>query len=275
MGWLDGYKYRVPVAVDNGGPAAAVDVTIPLPDDWDLFWSTIDASGVELRITKADGKTVATYQLASSPAFNRTTKVGTIEVDNLESDVTAASVVLCWLYFGNTGASSGAGSFVAAAARTGFIHPVQPRAYVVQGRPSPPGSTRPVERVQKTVGEQILIWFEMRSMLEHRMDESGDSHVWEEVWQVLNVVTLAGATQATLITQNRTRFVESRDPGGRSRFFVGVLVKAGTTAVDYTVEPVITTMAPEVVLDTGALIQGTYRVLEPRALLSVYDVSEV
>ena len=45
MAWLDGWKYRVPVAVNNSVPAATVDVSIPIPGDWDLFWDTIDVLG--------------------------------------------------------------------------------------------------------------------------------------------------------------------------------------------------------------------------------------
>lgn len=274
MAWLDGWKYRVPVAVNNSGPAATVDVTIPIPGDWDLFWDTIDASGNELRLTAADGITVVTYQIAgSAPAWNRTNKAGRLEIDGLTADSNAASVVLCWLYFGNTGAASGAGSFVAASAVEGYIHAVRPRGFVVPARPVEPGTTRPLARIQKTVGEQFLVWFEMRGMLEHRRDDSGDSRVWEEVFQVVHVVEDGGVAQAGLITQNRTRFTEVLDGPARG-FYVGVFVKAGTTATNYTIAPVIDTVAPEIRIDTGVLYLDEYRILEPRAMLMVKDLSE-
>jgi hypothetical protein len=275
MGWLSGgWKYRVPVAVNNSVPAALVDVSIPIPEDWDLFWDTIDASGIELRITKADGITATVYQLGAAPAFNRTNKVGRIEVDDLLADVGAASVMLCWLYFGNTGAVTGAGTFVAAAAVIGYIHTARPRGYVLQGRPHVPGSTRPPERVQKGSTEEVFVWFELRGMLELRPTESSDALVWEEVWQVTSRVDLAGAARAEMITQDRTRFVEMQGDG-RLLFFVGLYVKAGTSPNNYTLRPLIETFAPETAESSGAMVQSAYRVLEPRALLSIYDVSEV
>ena len=274
MAWLDGWKYRVPVAVNNSVPAATVDVSIPIPGDWDLFWDTIDASGVEIRVTYADGITAATYQLGASPAFNRTNKTGVIELDGLTADNATASVVLCWLYFGQTGASTGAGSFVAASAVAGYIQRTRPSGFVVPARPVEPGTTRPMARVQKTVGEQFLVWFEMRGMLEHRTDDSGDSRVWEEVFQVVSVVSAAGTPDATLTTVSRTRFAEVLE-GGRPAFYVGIFVKAGTTATNYTIEPVIDTVAPEITYDAGALALGEYRILEPRAMLSVKDITEV
>ena len=60
MAWLDGWLYRMPIAIDNTTAAATHDVTIPIPGDLDLFWDTIDSLGDELRLTNADGITVLT-----------------------------------------------------------------------------------------------------------------------------------------------------------------------------------------------------------------------
>lgn len=274
MAWLDGWSYRVPVAVVNSGPAATVDVSIPIPGDWDLFWTTIDTSGNELRLCSADGFTVLTYQIAgASPSWSKANRTGRLEIDGLTADNAAASVILVWLYFGNSGASSAAGSFVAASAVDGYIHNARPVGWVCVHRPHEPGTTRPVARVQKTVGERIYIWHDLTALLERRRDDAGDSDLWEEVWQVVSLITNGSSGQAAMIEQAATRFLEIMD-GGRRRFFVGMIAKAGTTGTNYTIEPVIDTYVPELTISSGLLVAGEYRTIEPRALLTVEDVDE-
>lgn len=268
MAWLDGWAKRVPVAVINTGPAAVVEVLIPIPDDWDDFWTTIDTAGNEMRITAADGVTVEDYNWAGSPGWSKANRTGSVEVYTLAASGTAG-VALCWLYYGYSGANGATSSGTLSAPVDGYIHQGRPRGLTTQARPAQSGSTRPVARFQKTSDETTYIWLEVRGMLDGRISESGDSLLWEEVQYVTMEVTIAGATQAALFTQSGTRFIET--PRG---FFIGVKVKAGTSGTDYTVEPAITTWAPEITIDAGSLTGGSYRTLNPRAVLSVYDISE-
>ena len=115
----------------------------------------------------------------------------------------------------------------------------------------------------------MIVWFELRRLLEKRTTPSGESRLWEEVQRVVAAVTLSGSPETGMGEQESTRFVET--PKG---FYVGFITKAGSTATDYTIEPIIKTYAPETTIDAGLLVQGAYRVLEPRALLTVKDIDE-
>lgn len=272
MAWKDGgWKYRIPIAIDNSTPSALVDVQIPIPEDFDLFWDTIDTAGDELRITQADGITDATYQLGASPAWSKANRTGIIELDGFTADGTDAGVVLGWLYWGLSGAGNGEGSFTVSTPVNGYLHMGAP-AILGGGQRPIPGSSRPERRIQKTVGERIYIWFELRNQLERRSRKYAKKFFWEEVQRVVSTISTGGSTTptSTMAEAASTRFVET--PAGA--FYVGVIVKAGTTATDYTIEPVIKTFAPEITIDTGALVQGQYRTLEPRALLRVEDIDE-
>jgi hypothetical protein len=273
MAWLDGWRKRVPVAIDNGTPTSTLDASIPIPDDWDDFWGSVDTDGDEIRLTAADGVTVLTYQIGASPAWSKANRTGVLEVDNMGADNAAASVIVAWLYWDNAGAASAAGSFTAASARNGYIHNGEPRGFVVPARPIEPGSTRPVSRLQKAVGEAIYVWFELRGMLERRVTPYGDSRLWEEPFQIVAAATAAGAP-AAIVTVNKTRLVETLE-GGRRQLFVGIKVSGGASGTSYTLEPVIDTVAPELRIDTGVLYFDEYRTIEPRAILTVYDASEV
>lgn len=266
MGWLDGWDFRIPIAVDNTGSAATVDVVAPIPEDLDHFWDEIDSSGDEIRVTSADGITPQTYQWSG---FNKTNKTGDIEIDNLTADSSNATTILVWLYYGNTGAASTASSFTAAtSAVDGHIHSGKPAQYIASGAPIKQGLTQPENPLQKNTTDEVLVWIEMRAMLEGRRRKSGESLLWEEVHRVqVQVLNNAGADQSSLYTADRTRFVET--PNG---FYVGVYVKAGTTATNYTIAPKIWTYAPESTIDAGSLGAGVYRILQPRVFLSVRDV---
>ena len=73
-------------------------------------------------------------------------------------------------------------------------------------------------------------------------------------------VTQGGAAQGAMVTVTRQRFVET--PRGT---FVRAFVQAGTDANDYTLELQLKTHVPD---------ETAHRILEPRALLQVNDVSE-
>ena len=98
MGWLDGWGKRIPIAVDNSTPSALNDVSVPIPEDWDDFWDTIDSSGFEIRVTEADGITAVTaYQWDSSPAFSKANKTGAIQIDGLTCHASDSGACLAWL----------------------------------------------------------------------------------------------------------------------------------------------------------------------------------
>ena len=269
MAWLDGWLYRVPIAIDNTTPGATNDVSVPIPGDLDHFWGIIDTAGDELRMTNADGITLLTYQIASAtPSWSVANKTGRLEADAVLCDGTDAGVCLIWLYYGNDGASAAAGSFTASGAVDGFIHAAKPGAFVVDAGEVKAGTSKPLRRIQKTIGERIYVWFELRRLLEKRTTASGEKLLWEEVQRVVSAVSDGGGLETTMVEQDKTRFVETSD-----KFYVGFVIKAGTET-DFTIEPIVKTYAPETSIDAGVLVQSAYRILEPRALLTVKDLDE-
>lgn len=272
MAWLDGWSYRIPVAIDNSGAAGTVDAAIAIPDDWDHFWDAIDTDGDEIRLTSADGTELLTYQWSSSPAFNKANRAGLIEIDAMTADGTNASMILIWLYYGNTGAASGAGSFtLATSAVDGFIYLGRPSGYLAQGRPPTPGTTQPETRLQKSSTEEVRVWLEVRRLMETRHRKAAGSLLWEEPHKIVSsIVNSSGTPQAAMIDQAATRFVEILSGPGRG-LWVGLLWKAGTTATNYTFVPSVYTYAPEVTVNGTALEAGINRLLQPRIYLAVND----
>lgn len=271
MGWLDGWGKRIPIAVDNSTPSALNDVLAPVPGDLDEFWDTIDASGFEIRVTESDGITAVTaYQWSG---FNKTNKAGAVEIDGLTCHASDAGVCLAWLYYDKTGASDGSSAFTPAGQVSGYIHGSQPSGFVVRSQQVKAGAPRPAARIQKTVGEAVYVWFEVRGLLEKRQTESSGSLIWEEIQRVVSAITDGGTPQAGMVSASKTRFIEIAT-GPLRGFYVGVYVQAGTTATNYTIEPVFSTYAPEITISGSALVFGPYRTLEPRALLRVEDIDE-
>lgn len=272
MGWLAGWSYRVPIAVDNTTPAATSDVQAPIPADWDHFWDAIDASGNEIRVTQADGFTPVGYQWASTPAFSKTNTTGLLEIDNLTCDGTNAGMCVAWLYYGNSGASDGSSSFTASTPVDGFIQANRPGAFSLIAQPVRPGVPQPPVRFQKTTSERIVLWINVSRLLERRTTESAGHLEWEEVKLVSYLVQDSGGTDdsGTMAEAAETRFVEV--PSGRDRgFWIGMIAKAGTED-NYSIQPTIRTVAPEIDISGTAMVLGNYRILSPRAYLTVKDI---
>lgn len=268
MAWLDGWSYRIPIAIDNTTAAATVNVSAPVPEDFDHFWDTIDTSGDEIRVTGADGFEVLTYAWASSPAFNKTNKVGTLEIGTMNADGTNNTMVLAWLYYGNSGAASGAGSPSTTSQVNGYIYLGKPKRFVVSGEPVTQGLTQPTAPLQKGTAEDVYIWVEMRGALESRVRKSGERYLWEEVHRVeVTAEDDAGNPITSVYVEDKTRFVETE-----RGFYVGVKVDAGSDGTKYTIIPKIWTYAPEITIDAGSLVAGNHRILEPRVFLAVTDV---
>ena len=120
MSWYSSnWSHRQAIVIDNLTGAGTIDVTASLPADFDPFWDNVLVSGNDIRVTLADGKTLATYDV---DAFNAVNRAGIIEVDNLTATSSDAMLVL-WLYWGNPAASSATTTFTPSAPKTGYIVP--------------------------------------------------------------------------------------------------------------------------------------------------------
>lgn len=252
MSWYDAaWKYRIPIAMDNtAGATANIDLSMSIPADFDAFWDNVQSDGDDIRITGADGRTLATYDVES---FNATTKTGTLEVDNYACQ--ASTMQQLWLYWGNSSATNAESSVTPSSAVSGYICQETPTGFVVVVQPERQGATQPRNRFQKGSNEQITIWFDFRGMLHQRQKPNEGSVLLEEIDYVSLVqVETGGAAQAAMVDATKTRFVDG---------FVGMLVKAGSSGTNYT--------AICRVVTTGGSIART---LEGRAYFAVRNVTE-
>ena len=249
-------QFRRSISIDATASATASDVQIVIPSALSEFWDAIDASGNELRVTDADGETVLSYKITGSVSgFDRSTRDGIIQIDDY--DPAAVCVGQAWLYYGISGASSGAASFTFAASRTGYINPGAPIS-IISAAPQRPGDTRPRDAVSKMADEVIWVWFDFGELLQVLTTPNGEQQQWEELDEVTYYVTLAGATQAGMVSASSVRII-----GGR---YVQLLVQGGSTGSSYTLAVQAKTTYPT---------QQTGRTLAARCLVRVKDVSEV
>jgi hypothetical protein len=249
-------QYRRSISIDATASAAALDVQITIPTALSEFWDAIDASGNELRVTDADGKTVLSYKLTGAVSgFDRSTRDGIIQIDDY--DPAAVCVGQVWLYYGITGAASAAAVFVFSASRTGYLYPGAPIG-IVSAVPQRPGDTRPRDAVSKMVDEVTWVWFDFHDLLQQLTTPDGEQGQWEELDEVTYAIYLAGVAQSGMVTASSVRVI-----GGR---YIQVQVSGGATGSSYTLAVQATTTFPT---------QQTGRILAARCLIRVKDVSEV
>lgn len=242
-------KKRASITLDAVDTSS--DYTITIPKDWSDFWDDVDSSGLEIEVTDADGLTTLTYQWSS---FTSSTRTGVLQIDNYTSPVNGIAQI--WLYWGMSGASTGAGSFSASSPRNGYVDlgaVVQPIATA----PERPGDTIPLHRVSKASTETIWVWLDFGKELVRRDQVSDEHSQWEEIDGVTYAVTLAGVAQGGMVSASSPRVHEGR--------YVRLPVLAGSSGSDYTLSATITTTYPA---------QQSGRVLVRRAMVQVKDVSE-
>lgn len=230
------FLYRRPVAVDIStliaAPGPNEDVTITVPADDELFWTTVTATGVDIRLCSADGKTTLTWQF--NPAFNSSTRVCTLEVDNAAPH-TITSMAVLWLYWGNTTVTTGAGAFVYAASKTGrsLVGELSRQIpHRFDWSPDAPGATKASPVIVKQATETILVAIRYRSTLAVREKPYAAGWELEEPYSFDYAVYDGASAQAGMIDATAIRLDEE---------YVYVIVKAGTTATDYTLRVTMVT----------------------------------
>lgn len=252
MGW---YRYsssvkfrrRMPITVDNsaGVAATSVDVEVTIPKDWEEFWSVIDASGANIRVTGPDGVTLVTYDVddGAGGAFSTTTRAGRIRIDGYTVPTSTVGMYQAFVYFDPDGSVTAGDSVVTMTSTvSGYIHVGLPRGdrrfpYV----PQTPGSTRPRTFTHKAPSEQVDVWVAWTNALEVQRKASEDSRKREELYYfVMSVENTAGTDQTSMYTLSACRFVET--PDGKA--WTKLVVKAGTTATNYTIAPTVHSVAP-------------------------------
>lgn len=229
MSWYNSdWKRRAAILIDNHAGATPIDVTATIPTDWPAFWDTVLTTGNDIRVTAADGITLLPFD---TDAFNATTKVGVIEIDNYAVPSTAAGVQ-AYVYWDHDTAPNGRTPFVPSSPKEGYIEIGKPGSGsepVIVAAPVQAGSDTPAAVIPKTPAEEIQVWFNLLPAMQKRRTPNQKSFLFEGVdtvtYQVLNSSSVA---QAGMID---TATVRTMHPG-----WVRVLVKAGADNTNYVLE---------------------------------------
>jgi hypothetical protein len=247
------WAYREAIVIDCTAGGGTIDATCLLPKDWDLFWNNVKAAGADIRVTDADGFTLLTYDLNG---FNSSTRTLTIEIDNYVSP-SATSMVVVWLYWGNSAATDASTVFAPAAAKTGTVNPSGPPKPIWKTAPERPGEVRAKQQMSKAAAEVVFVTFDFSDEMIKRVSPLADSYLLEEIDYFACTVELAGVNQTAMVDLPTQRLVHP--------YYVIGHIKGGTDAIDYRIKCRITTTDPA----------GRNRVLERVVWLKVRDVDEV
>ena len=248
------FLYRVPLSVDLTGGAVVgpVDITCAIPSVWPAFWDRVLSTGADVRVTLADGVTLAVYDIQG---WNYTTKTLTIEVQAVTSTSWGAHIGTLWLYWGNASAVDAHTAFVpAGAVKTAYVAIEQaPRTQYVIVHPAQAGATKAPPTIVKQANEVIDVYFDFGLLLRQHDAPYAGSLSYEEISYVSTVdVQTGGASAAALFTASSVRVY------GNSA--AKVQVKAGGSGTTYTIIVQVTTTLGEV--------------LEGRARLYVQNTAE-
>lgn len=271
MSWKRYFRRRKPITIVNtAGSSSGIDANVTIPADWDEFWDAIDASGNELRVTGPDGYTAVSYDLddGSGGAFDRTNRLGRLQLDALTAPGVADEALLFWLYFDSTATQGDGTSAVSiSGALTGYIDRGQPSTWIAHAEPPRPGNQAPRQKFGKSASDDLFCWLEVTDLLEQRASPHANRSDYELPRSIKYEVQLSSseAAQSSMIDLASTRWVEVVGER-RRRLFARLRVKAGTTAEQYTLVATIPTCVP--------LQSGTHRTPVPRVGFRVKNVLE-
>lgn len=276
MSWRSSaFAKRVPITIINTAGGATPDSNTVIPVDLDAFWSVIDTSANELRVTAADGYTLLNYSVddGSGGAFSKSSRLGRIRIDGMAAPGVANEALLVWLYFGTDGTQgSAAVATTITSAETGVIERGAPRDsdggdWVEVAAPPRPGLDRPRGVFGKGSADASDLWLEVSNLLQIRASRYAGKLLYEEPRSATYVVDDdAGSAQAGMIDLTLSRWVEVVTGTGQRKLFLRMRVKAGSSGSQYTAVPTIVTAIP--------LQSGTHRTLTARAGFRVRDVLE-
>lgn len=253
------WRYRRPIAVHNTG-STTYSIDIPIPKDWDDFWTNIQADGDDITLCLPDGFTEVTSSIATAfdlgSSFSVATRDAHIRLDKLTGRV-ANRVNMLWLYWGNP-AEPATNTFGAWSSPATVFAEV-PRTNALLGRPrivtapEPEGTTVPTAKLQKTSAEVQYVYWDMRNEMQKRQAEYNGSRLLEGI-ETVEVSSESSGSSASVVDATDVMFL---DHG-----VVRTRHAGGTNKSDYTVKLVTTTTLGRV-LDRRFLL----RVRDPREIL--------
>lgn len=260
--WYDSdWPYRVAATVANSGGGTAVDGRIVVPATSRL-WAELAADGDtnSIRVADADGVSLLAFELtdaAGTGSWSTANKDGAIRVDAIAMNA-AEDAHLCWVYFGNRTASTGATSPTIASAELGSILEDRPAAgnrRVLRAKVQPVNAVNPVDRVTKSSAETAHVWVVLDGLLADGLSQYEQHGGGECASGIQFTVEASGVAQASMVDDASLRFVEVN-----GALLARVTVKAGSSGTDYTGRLKVWTT------------QG--QILEYRFLIDVEDVDE-
>jgi len=231
VSWYDdAWTHRLPVSVVPD-PGNTDDVSIVLQIDDEEFWSKIQGDADDVLITGANGTTVISRLLTGLVYATRTLQID-IDAVTKVADVTN----ILWLYFGNAAAIAPTPGGAVAGAIAGKLDRSTAAARVIKAYPQRAGDTRPRDILTKEAAEAIYVFVDFTDLLQRRPYLYEGRDFLEEPATVTYTCSTAGAAQAAMIDTSLTRWVEA---GGRR--YAKILLKAGTSATNYTVAVTVVT----------------------------------
>lgn len=228
MSWLrdpalaDPWAYRAAVVVDaRTATPGAIQATLVVPADWDAFWTTVQSTGADIRVTAADGSTARTVELIG---WSASTRSATLRwTDTAE----AAGMLVRWLYWGQSEAVATHAPVTESSPRTARVCLEAPTSALVV-RPEALDATLPRATVAKATGERIRVWLDWDALLARRAAPYAASLRLAEVAGVtLLDATDGGESAAGIVVPSATVVVGDA--------FVGIDLEGGTDGSTYLV----------------------------------------
>lgn len=253
MAWYNsGWRFRRPVTVNNvGGTSSTISFIEDLPDD-DHFWENVRSDGDDIIATGPDGVTLLPFNLNG---YNRNNKAGTLRAHIADPYDDANNLV--WLYYGNADQTTSLqGSPTLTNSKAAQISDALPGRYRIQAQPERDGATIPRVKVQKSAAESLLLWWDLSAYLQKSRRRINGRDRREEIAAASFSVLKDSSNTPTEDTNLFESAVVFAAP-----HWVGTVVKAGDTGIDYVMSLTVTT--------TGG---DWNKVINPRALLRVRDV---
>lgn len=248
MRWFDdAFLYRFPVVLDGSATAAgSVDATIALTALAAEFWATIQSDADDVRVSRADGLAMISYDLES---LNYAGKTVTVELDGLTHHVTNTMTVI-WVYFGDSDATNLADGITASSPLTGYTLFTGPGEEPIYSLGSPAGTTATVNRRQKRSSETVFLWFAVGPFGDLAYPFKGRA-LPPEGPQSLSSVATAVAGYVGTVTAATSSIRLYQAPSGE--VFARVTASGGTTANSY--DLVLTVVTTE-----GRTLNGVVRI---------------
>ena len=207
MTWYNrDYRQRqiVGVAVYGGsGSPATVDIEIQIPEDFDVFWTSIRSDFKDVVVTDSKGEKIT---FARKSGANYSTRTLVLQVDGHQVQSDDALNVL-YVYFHNPDETVDSSTSVSISSpKTGHITLSRPHSRIVSSKTSQNATDTPIQTFVKASGDSIHVFFAITSSLAKRITPYNDRDD-EEAIEFVNVYSYdsSGTNDDGRFTETETR----------------------------------------------------------------------